>query len=96
MREAKALPAFSTQFDVFLIEDCIKKKVQSEVCFARSYRTDSYFKSVNLETNLAVLLLPSPACSVVYAPSVTNVVILIQEYPSNKTYMLEEWKGGFS
>lgn len=77
VRDAKALPTFSTQFDVLLIEDHIKKKLQSKVCFARSYRTDSYFKSVNLETNLAILLLPSPACSVVYAPSVTHLVILI-------------------
>ena len=77
-------------FMLSLIENSIKKKLQSKMCFARSYGTVSYFKLVNPETNLARLLLPSPACSVVDAPLVTHLVILIQEYPSNITHMLEE------
>jgi len=65
---------------ILLIENSIKKKLQSKMCFARSYRTVRDFKSMNPETNLAGLLLSSPACSVVDVPLVTHLVILIQEY----------------
>lgn len=42
------------------------------MCFAKSHGTVSYFKPQNPETNLAKLLLPSLACSVVDAPLVTS------------------------
>lgn len=80
---------------LLLIENSIKKKLQSKMCFARSYGTVSYFKPVNPETNSARLL-PSLACSVVDAPLVTYLGILMQDCPSNTTHMLKKRKGDFS
>lgn len=81
---------------LLIIENSIKKKLQSKMCFARRYGTVIDFKLVCPETNLARLLLPSPAWSVVDAPLVTHLVILIQGYPSKKTSRARRLKGDFS